>query len=169
MKNISTITIQGDSVLITYKNEINESKGLTIVKSELSSDSLNALTTLAAEIQSKIEILPKVTAKVTNCTLIDGKFIIQGEILPVKRANVSDLSNSTLVTGTTLTQVQVYNALAAFVLSMTGQELTSIIAPFNTGKIVVNNGDVMNYSTLLGINSTVMRNASMLVIDLFNS
>lgn len=169
MKNIVTITIQGDSLGVSYKNEINETKGLVVLKSELSSDVLTALQSLIADIQIKVDAVPKVRAKVLNCTLIGGKFSIQGEMLPLKNKNVSVLSESILVTGTDLTQKQVYDDLANLVLSMTGQELTSIIAPFNTGKIIINNGDAMDYNTLLGINSTVMRNASMLVIDLFNT
>jgi len=156
-----------NTIKINYFDDIGNLQQITKSVSDLTSDELSHLTSLSNDIQTDLNNLIKIKAKVFNVLLLDSIFFIQGESYPPQSHKIADLSTTVLVTGTSLTQKQVSDNLYSFVLSATSNSLISLSAPFGTNTVVIN-GTTMNYTTISTASGSVLSNATQLVIDLFN-
>lgn len=155
------------NLIVNYIDEVGKQTTIAIKSSDFTTQEAITSTAFRALIQTRLDALSIIKAKIFNVMLLDGIFFIQGESYPPQSYKVVNLSTETLVTGTSLTQKQVCDNLYSFVLSATGNPLVSLSAPFSTNTVVIN--DVtMNYTTISTASGSILTNATQLVIDLFN-
>jgi hypothetical protein len=163
MKTLINSLIEGNgNVLNNYFDDIKNKNCLNIKVSDLTPDELIAYNNWIAVIQTRLNALPRVKAKVKFINLLDGTFSISGEYYPLKTQRIIDLTPE---------QKVITNALYNFVLNYTGSQLLSLEGEIGALRVVIN-GVVYSgqeYLDLVSASGNVIYNSILLTIDIFNS